>query len=261
MNNLIAELVILSLGGGIQSTTLALMAMHGLIAKPDFAIFANTGWEDNATIDHINNLKKLLDYPIIEVNAGSLFDDLVNGLTNNDDYFTKPPFFHTNGSIGRRLCTTDYKIVPIKRQVRKLLKVGVRTRLYGRYIDMMIGISRDECHRAKPSNVEYINNVYPLLQLAMTRLDCEQWLIKHGYDVPVKSACIGCPFHSNYEWQRIKTENTTQFYSALEIDDLLRSRRSPEYMHKSLKPINNIKFVDDRQFDLFGNDCSGLCGV
>lgn len=36
----------LSLGAGVQSTTMALMAAHGEIGPmPDCAIFADTGWE------------------------------------------------------------------------------------------------------------------------------------------------------------------------------------------------------------------------
>jgi hypothetical protein len=36
---------VLSLGAGVQSTTLALMAAHGEIGPmPDCAIFADTGW-------------------------------------------------------------------------------------------------------------------------------------------------------------------------------------------------------------------------
>lgn len=40
------RLRVLSLGAGVQSTTLALMAAHGEIGPmPDCAIFADTGWE------------------------------------------------------------------------------------------------------------------------------------------------------------------------------------------------------------------------
>jgi len=56
------KFTVLSLGGGVQSTALALMAMHGLIEKPDYAIFADTGWEGSETLNHINELEKLLDY-------------------------------------------------------------------------------------------------------------------------------------------------------------------------------------------------------
>ena len=44
----------LSLGAGVQSTTLALMASHGEIGPmPDCAIFADTGWEPQAVYDHL----------------------------------------------------------------------------------------------------------------------------------------------------------------------------------------------------------------
>jgi len=39
---------VLSLGAGVQSTTLALMAAHGEIEPPDCAIFADTQWEPRA---------------------------------------------------------------------------------------------------------------------------------------------------------------------------------------------------------------------
>jgi hypothetical protein len=40
---------VLSLGAGVQSTTLALMAAHGEVGPmPDCAIFADTCWEPKA---------------------------------------------------------------------------------------------------------------------------------------------------------------------------------------------------------------------
>lgn len=48
------KLRILSLGAGVQSTTLALMAAHGEIGPmPDAAIFADTGNEPDAVYDHL----------------------------------------------------------------------------------------------------------------------------------------------------------------------------------------------------------------
>ena len=45
----------LSLGAGVQSTTMALMAAHGaLTPMPDCAIFADTGWEPEAVYDHLD---------------------------------------------------------------------------------------------------------------------------------------------------------------------------------------------------------------
>ncbi len=39
----------LSLGAGVQSTTLALLAVEGVLPMPDVAIFADTGWEPAAS--------------------------------------------------------------------------------------------------------------------------------------------------------------------------------------------------------------------
>jgi hypothetical protein len=256
------QFTVLSLGAGIQSTTLALMAMHGLIEKPQYAIFADTGWESAQTIEHLNELEKLLDFPVVRVDNGNLFDDLTIGLSQiESNYFTSPPFFNAGGSIGSRHCTYDYKIVPIKRMVRTLLNAGERTRLYGKFVSMQIGISLDECHRAKPSRVDFIRHEHPLLDLRMTRLDCERWLSRNGYKIPPKSACVGCPFHSDKEWQRIKSDNRSEFEIAVGVDELLRSRINPEFMHKSLKPINAVQFINTLQADLFGNECTGMCGV
>ena len=45
---------IISLGAGVQSTTMALMAAHGEIEPmPDCAIFADTGDEPQAVYDHL----------------------------------------------------------------------------------------------------------------------------------------------------------------------------------------------------------------
>lgn len=255
------QFTVLSLGAGIQSTTLALMAMHGLIEKPQYAIFADTGWESAQTIDHLNELEKLLDFPVIRTSNGNLLSDLIRGLTSPRNFFTPPPFFNASGSIGIRHCTSDYKITPIKRTVRKLLNVGERTRLYGKYVVMQIGISLDECHRAKPSNVDFIRHSFPLLDLRLSRIDCEKWLSRNGYTIPPKSSCVGCPFHSDKEWQRIKSDCSTEFAIAVGVDELLKAQEFPEFMHKSLKPINAIQFTNTLQADLFGNECTGLCGV
>lgn len=49
---------IISMGAGVQSTTMALMAEHGLITpKPDFAVFADTGAEPAHLYKHLNELQ------------------------------------------------------------------------------------------------------------------------------------------------------------------------------------------------------------
>ena len=57
-------LVVISLGAGVQSSTMALMAANGELPKPDCAIFADTGNEPKAVYTYLDFLKKILPYPI-----------------------------------------------------------------------------------------------------------------------------------------------------------------------------------------------------
>ena len=47
-------MVILSLGVGVQSTTMAIMAAKGDLPPVDCAIFADPGYESKATMTYLN---------------------------------------------------------------------------------------------------------------------------------------------------------------------------------------------------------------
>lgn len=67
------RLRVLSLGAGVQSTTLALMAAHGEIGPmPDCAIFADTGWEPAAVYEHLAWLRSpnVLPFPVHIISGG-----------------------------------------------------------------------------------------------------------------------------------------------------------------------------------------------
>ena len=77
MNPLIApaftEYNILSLGAGVQSSCLALMCSQGEVTPmPNFAIFADTQDEPRSVYEWLSELKKLCNFPIYTVTAGSL---------------------------------------------------------------------------------------------------------------------------------------------------------------------------------------------
>ena len=63
---------VLSLGAGVQSTTLALMAAVGEIERPAAAIFADTQWEPEAVYRHLDWLEALLPYPVLRVTQGNI---------------------------------------------------------------------------------------------------------------------------------------------------------------------------------------------
>lgn len=48
----------LSLGAGVQSTTIYLLACEGVIPPFDAAIFADTGWEPRRVYEHLERLER-----------------------------------------------------------------------------------------------------------------------------------------------------------------------------------------------------------
>lgn len=106
-------------------------------------------------------------------------------------------------------------------------------------------------------------------QVRLTRWDCLRWLERHGYPEPPKSACIGCPYHDNRYWRRMRDESPGEFADAVAADKSLRvgnarGMRAIEYMHPQRVPLDEADLnadIDPRQPDLFGNECEGMCGV
>lgn len=161
---------VLSLGAGVQSSTIALMAAHGAITPmPRLAIFADTGWEPAGVYGWLEDLKSRLPFPVITVGEGNLREAQVgarmrggvliegaNGKSRHHyaslPYFTRDP---CGGSVGRvkRQCTSQYKIRPIETFLRRHI-LGLNHGEHAPRTPAIVqwrGISVDEVVRAKPS--------------------------------------------------------------------------------------------------------------
>lgn len=257
---------IISLGAGVQSTTMALMAAHGEITPmPDCAIFADTGWEPQAVYEHLAwlNSANVLPFPVHVVTAGNIRADALAKVNTTGQRFASIPWFlrmpNGDDAMGRRQCTAEYKLRPVQRKVVEL--TGGRRKASA---IVWIGISTDEAFRVKPSRVQYIVNRHPLIELRMNRNDCRRWLERNGYPQPPKSSCIGCPFHSDAEWRSL---SKSEMQDAIEVDQAIRGQpgmRGQQFMHRSLKPLSEVDFstAEDRgQLNMFLNECEGMCGV
>ena len=266
-------LVVISLGAGVQSSTMALMAANGELPKPDCAIFADTGNEPVAVYTYLDFLKKILPYPIYKVSKGNIIDDMIGSIDNGTRFPTAPFFTQAEitGKKGmlRRQCTADYKIIPIKKKIRELCNIGFGKHFpKDKYVEQWIGISTDEIGRMKPSRDKYILNRHPLIELKMSRQDCINYLNKNKIPLPEKSACIICPFHNDAYWHFMKTERPIEFNEAVDFDKKVRTGsrkiRDKLYLHRSCKPLDEIEFdkkENDKQLDMFNNECEGMCGV
>jgi hypothetical protein len=294
-------LKVLSLGAGVQSSTVLLMSCKGVLPKLDCAIFADTQWEPKAVYEHLDCLKGEAErhgIPVHIVTAGNLRKEAIefreHRKSSDGKRFASIPSFVKNpdgtGGIVRRQCTMEYKIEPIEKFIRRnILGLAHRQRAPREpVIEHWFGISADEVQRMTKSRDPWKVNRYPLIydlatkkphllfEQGYTRQDCQAWLRQHYPDRQVpRSACIGCPFHSDEEWMSIKA-NPEEWKDAVEFDYAMRSaarRNALEkfgkkpmvgeiYLHRSLVPLDMVDLKPGRD-DTGGmaNECLGMCGV
>jgi hypothetical protein len=267
-------LSIISLGAGVQSSTMALMAACGEIEPmPDAAIFADTQAEPKVVYEWLDWIEKQLPFPVYRVSAGSLRAEILGAMQGNNRMHARPPFFTLSGGMLRRQCTQDFKLIPIQRKVREL--IGLKFRQRGPktpVVSQWIGISTDEVNRTKDSRITYVENRWPLIEVKMSRNDCESWLKHHGFRVPTKSACTFCPYHNDALWRDMKMTDPESFADAVMIDVAIRAgvpgpkrpRNDQWFVHRSLKPLDEVDFrtaEEAGQLNMFNNECDGLCGV
>ena len=266
-------LTVISLGVGVQSSTMLLMAAKGELPEVDCAIFADPGNESKSSYLYFDFLKKIAKFPIYKVSKGNIKEDIINSIKNNTKFPTAP-FFTQNAITGkkgmlRRQCTFDYKISVIRKKLRELCNVGYKKRFpKDKYIEQWIGISTDEIQRMKPARDPYILNRHPLIEMNMSRQDCINWMKKNNFPLPEKSACIMCPYHNDAYWHFMKTERPSEFAEAVEFDKIIRTGakniKDNLYLHKSCKNLDEVEFnkkEDDKQLDMFNNECEGLCSI
>ena len=281
-------LTVLSLGGGVQSSVMALMAGESLPPTgsgggafgrmPDCAIFADTHWEPPSVYEHIEWLKDRLRFPLHVVDNGRNLREDVKALTNHSGsrrYIDIPVYLKgrdgQGDGIGKRQCTTNYKVRPIRTKIRELLGLRPRQRVHaGTNVELWLGISTDEAIRMKDSRDRWMTNRYPLIEAGMSRRDCADWWAAR-YDRPLeRSACVACPFQSRQRWVETKRRWPGLFAEAVEIDARLRRGLALDktpYLHVLRMPLAEAVAFDEAelraegQADGFGNECEGHCGV
>ncbi len=249
---------VLCLGGGVQSTTLAYMAVTGEIHL-DLAVFADPQWESAGTYANLLAARTALEkagIPCMFRSRGSLPQDLVHSATSGAR-ISQPPLFtrDVDGTRGmlRRACTRDYKVRVIERTIRRIAKVRAT---------LLLGITVDEAQRMKPNPRGWATNEYPLIDMDFSRADCVRWLMEHGYKVPPPSSCLGCPYHSDSEWRRLSVDDPDRFADACRVDAAIRTgiagTHADLYLHRSCSPLKEAIDRMDQQAELF-DECGGYC--
>jgi hypothetical protein len=274
---------VISFGGGVQTVAMVAMCAYGDLPKPDFTIMGDTGWERKGTYEYMKWFipwAKERGINILIEKKGNLRDDIFAegkrcaGMplfidTGEFEANGKP----TRGIIGRK-CTKEYKIEVVYKTLRESLgyKTGERMK---HKVRTWIGISLDESHRMRISDVAWREFHYPFIDMRIRRGGIIEYLKDKGLPVPPKSACIGCPFRSNASWFEMKSNSPSEFEDACKFDDDMRDPNKPKsialrklrgkpYLHDSLTPLREANIEAD-QAQLFGaemgEECSGFCGT
>lgn len=260
---------LLSLGAGVQSSTMAMMAARGLITPmPRAAVFADTQDEPASVYRWLDWLESKLPFPVHRVTVGRLSDEEVRIRRSKKSgaFYRRGliPAYLDGGAPVFRHCTQEFKLRPIYREYRRI--AGIHPTCRTPQVTQWIGISADEAQRMKPSRKSWCVNRWPLVDLLMSRQNCREWFARHGYPQPPRSACRFCPYHSDTEWSRLKTEEPKDFAQAVAFEQSVQAvcqqvGQAKVFLHRSLKPLDVVAFASDHQPNLFDDECEGMCGV
>ena len=270
-----APIRVLSFGAGVQSTTLLRMMIAGEIEPAEHVIFSDTGWEPAPVYDHLQVMRAEA------LAAGMRFHVVGDGNIRADALdvskrFASMPLHVRNRqgdrAMGRRQCTHEYKLKPLLQKQREIAGLKSGQRCKELRIVTVIGISWDEAQRMKDPLFPWITNEYPLVDRRLTRNDCLEWHRRREMPLPPRSACIGCPFHSNKEWRDMKLNDPTSWADAVEFDHAMRADagvalrlfEGGAFLHSSLMPLDEVDLrnEEDRgQLSMFDMECEGMCGL
>lgn len=256
-------LKVLSLGAGVQSTTVLLMSCHGELPRLDAAVFADTGWEPAEVYKHLAWLEveaKWFGIPVHRTSAmkrltpANIREDAIEfvrlGSTAYPAGIPRPmiPYFlrKPDGSIGAasKQCTQEYKIDAVERFIRRnLLGLKPGQRAPEAAVEHWLGISADEPERQRKSRDHWRTFRYPLItdivspasyttslyERGYDRMDCHSWMDRKGYPRSPKSSCIGCPYHSDSLWLYLKTNHPSDWADAVAFDKEIRIAHADGY--------------------------------
>lgn len=197
-------LEVLSFGGGVQSFAILLLIKEGKLPIPDIIIHSDTGSEMPHTHEIVKigfEISKEMNIPfhIVSSYRGKLHEDYMKT--------------GTLPVVGIRSCTTNFKIFPQRRFIREI--VGNKN---GKVLaNCWLGITTDESKREVKSNLQWIQNKFPLLEINYTRKDCIELNSKYNYSVK-KSGCFCCPYAGKNHFVKLYQDHPELFKIVKEME-------------------------------------------
>ena len=211
---------IMNYGGGVNSTAMFFFIVENKMPL-DEVVFADTGSEMPQTYETVKQMQKAAKQ------HGILFTVIKSNYGNIYDYYFK---HNTVPSRQRRDCTFKFKIQPIRNYLRG--KYGKKE-----HFNHYIGISYEEFHRMRDSDVKYATNKYPLVDAKIDRQECISINQAHGFENVVKSGCWFCPFTRKQGWIDLMKNNPELYEKAVALEDNCPNKNT----QLSSKPLRRFR--------------------
>lgn len=263
-----------SFGAGTQSSVMLMLALRGEIDRPDYVLWADTGFEPRAVYKHVDWAERQCQKAGVpfhrlsaQRNLRQAFEDFESGRSKH--WNSRPPLHYASGLTNRQ-CTRDVKILVIERAQKRLLGVKSSRQLADGAAIVQIGISTDEARRAAPSPARWYDREYPLIDpLKMSRMDCQAWWDREFPHIHLpRSSCTICPYKTPAMWRQMRETAPEDFSEAVDYDERIRrayQKRTGQdfWLHSSQRPIAEVA-ADTGQGSLDLDDgvyCAGGCGL
>lgn len=244
-----AAVEILSYGGGIQTIAMCVLVVQGKLPRPDYVIAADTGREMPTTWEYADEIARpLLASVGLDLRIAGHELATVDLYAANDDILI--PAYTDTGKLPA-FCSDKWKARVVRSYARQVLGTGT---------DLVnwIGFSMDEVRRCTDDP----GRRYPLIELMLTRADCEYLIEQAGLPLPRKSRCWMCPHQHNAEWREVRAD-ADLWRQAIELDQEIRDNdeRGGVWLHASRQPLELADLdADDRREP--NRQCAfGLCFV
>lgn len=252
-------LTALSFSAGKQSTAILHMVLRGDIERPRNFIVVNAdpGMENSRSYEIVDDMERRCieaKIPFLRT-ARSLYEEILGLKTSGKTRFDTPPFWTRNRETGKRGrlmqgCTGAYKITLMQRAIRNWMyeNLGVplnRTDLGTNSIRQMIGFSNDEWMRIKEEKQEYVELVYPLIDLKMGEEKITAYYLKNNLPIPPRSVCNACFANDVEHFQEMHNNRPNDWAQAVAVDEAIRDLscvgvRDECYVSWTLIPLTEL---------------------
>ncbi len=195
---------ILSFGGGVNSTALAILLVNR--GWRGHIVMADTGAE------HLETYCYMRMFEAEWLKPRRLEITMLKGLPWQRVHGGETLIEHCERRAlipmsAVRWCTVDWKIDPLARYAQH---IGAER--------MLIGIAADEAHRQK-------DRICPLVDEGITRKGCIEIIKAEGLDVPQKSGCYICPFMRTSQWRGLWERHPDLYERAAKLEELSSEKR------------------------------------